>query len=159
MRISILAVGKLKTRWLSDGVSDYSKRLSRYCRLEIIEILYEKIPKNASSREIEQAKEKEGQHILEKWPKDAYGIALDKQGRTLGSDGLAKLLEHEIAQPGNHAVFVIGGSHGLSETVIQQCRRILSFGPNTFPHQLFRIILLEQLYRAAKIRAGENYHK
>ncbi len=159
MRFSILAVGKIREQWIADGVNEYRKRLRRFCRLDIIEVPACRIPSNASSLEISEAVKQEGEKLLSNWKSGFWALAMAPRGKAVDSVELAGLLDKSALNGINHIAFVIGGSHGLSKEVCQQCRQILSFGPNTFPHQLFRVILLEQLYRAKKICAGEVYHK
>lgn len=159
MRITVIAAGKIRDKWINDGMAEYIKRLKRFGNLEIIEVPDEKVPEKYSGKETAQAVEREGRKMLSRWPGDAWGIAMDPQGETVGSEGLASLLSRRAVAGTHHIVFVIGGSNGLSPAVIAKCRKRISFGPNIFPHQLFRVMLLEQLYRARKIMAGETYHK
>ncbi len=159
MRFTIIAAGKIRDKWINEGIAEYSKRLKRFGKLEIIEIPDEKVPEKFSEKEILQAVEKEGKKMLARWPSDAWGIAMDLQGDAPGSEGLADLLSRRGVAGTHHVVFAIGGSNGLSSEVLKKCRKKISFGPNTFPHQLFRLMLLEQIYRARKIMAGETYHK
>ncbi len=159
MRFSILAVGKIREQWIADGINEYGKRLKRFGRLDIIEVPASRIPANASSLEIAEAVKQEGAKLLSNWKSGFWALAMAPWGKAMDSIGLAKLLDKAALDGINHIAFVIGGSHGLSKEVCRQCRQILSFGPNTFPHQLFRVMLLEQLYRAKKICAGEVYHK
>ena len=159
MRITIIAAGKIRDKWINEGIAEYSKRLKRFGRLEIIEVQDEKVPEKYSEKETEKAVNREGQKILARWPSDTWGIALDPRGETIGSEGLADLLSRQAVAGTHHVVFAIGGSNGLSGEVLTKCRKKISFGPNIFPHQLFRVMLLEQVYRARKIMAGETYHK
>lgn len=159
MKITILAAGKIKERWISEGVTEYTDRLKRFAKLSIVEIPDEKVPERFSAAELAQAVDLEGRKMLSKWPKDAWGIALDQTGTSLGSKGLANLITKRLTSGRSHLLFAIGGSNGLSQAVRERCRDCISFGPNTFPHRLFRLMLLEQIYRAEKIRAGETYHK
>jgi 23S rRNA (pseudouridine1915-N3)-methyltransferase len=159
MKITVIAAGKIRDNWINDGMAEYTKRLKRFGSLEIIEVPDEKVPEKYSEKETAQAVEREGRKMLTRWPGDAWGIAMDLRGETLGSEGLAGLLSRRAVAGTHHVVFVIGGSNGLSPAVLAKCQKRVSFGPNTFPHQLFRVMLLEQLYRARKIMARETYHK
>ncbi|TDT63256.1 23S rRNA (pseudouridine(1915)-N(3))-methyltransferase RlmH [Fonticella tunisiensis] len=159
MNITIISVGKLKEKYLREGIEEYKKRLTRYCSIDIIEVPDEKAPENLSEREEEQIKEKEGQGILKHIRESAYVIALDIKGKMLSSEELSGLLG-ELALSGNSSIaFVIGGSLGLSKEVLNRANYKLSFSKMTFPHQLMRLILLEQVYRGFKILKGEPYHK
>lgn len=159
MKISIIAVGKIKDRWLRDGIDEFAKRLKRFGRLDIIEVPDEKVTEGCSEKELAIAMEKEGGRILSKWPADAWSAALSPGGDQLGSEGLSKLMDRQMVSGTSHFLFIVGGSNGLPDTVLKKADRRLSFGDHTFPHQLFRVMLLEQIYRAMKIRAGETYHK
>ncbi len=159
MRITIIAAGKIRDTWINEGISEYTKRLKRFGKLEIVEVPDEKVPEKYSEKEIIQAVSREGRKMLDRLPSDNWGIALDPRGETIGSEGLADLLSRRAVAGTHHVVFVIGGSNGLSGEVLTKCRKKISFGPNIFPHQLFRVMLLEQIYRARKIMAGETYHK
>ncbi len=159
MRITIIAAGKIRDKWINEGIAEYTKRLKRFGKLEIIEIADEKVPEKYSGKETLQAVGREGKKMLSRWPSDAWGIAMDLKGDTPGSEGLAELLSRRAVAGTHHVIFAIGGSNGLSDEVLAKCRKRISFGPNTFPHQLFRLMLLEQIYRARKIMAGETYHK
>ena len=159
MQITIIAVGKLKEKYLQEGVSEYSKRLSAYCKLRISEVGEEKAPENLSAAEIEQIKRKEGERILAQIKPDQYVIALVIEGEAWTSERLSKELDKLALQGKSQLAFVIGGSLGLSADVLQRAQVHLSFSRMTFPHQLMRLILLEQVYRAFKISRGEPYHK
>lgn len=159
MKITVMAAGKVKESWISEGIAEFTKRLRRYVNLTIIEIADEKAPESYSEKQISQAVEKEGRRMLDRWPSGALGIAMDPGGRSIGSEGLAKLMDFWALNGISHLVFVIGGSNGISPDVLNQCRKKISFGPHIFPHQLFRVMLLEQIYRARKIIAKEPYHK
>ncbi len=154
MKITIIAVGKIKEDWINKGIAEYSKRLKRFVTLDIIEVPDEPEGKNSL-----QASEKEGEKILAKLPRSARIYALSPSGDQLGSKGLANLISKQAVDGISHFVFIIGGSRGLSPAVLESAHKRLSFGKHTFPHQLFRVMLLEQIYRAQKIRAGETYHK
>ena len=159
MNISIIAVGKLKEKYLKEAISEYSKRLGRYCKFEIIELQDEKTPDNASEREEELIKEKEGKSILSKIKDNAYVIAMDLNGKQLTSVEFAKFISDCGIKGNSNLVFVIGGSLGLSQEVIKRADYKLCFSKMTFPHQLFRVMLLEQIYRVYRINNNEPYHK
>ena len=159
MKISVVAAGKIKEKYFTEAVREYSKRLSRYCRLEILEVLDEKTPEGASQAQEEQIKEREGQRILSALKEDDYVIALAIQGKRRTSPELAAHLEQLTVRGVSHLCFVIGGSLGLSEAVLARADEKLSFSDMTFPHQLMRVILLEQIYRSFRIMRGEPYHK
>lgn len=135
------------------------KRLSAYSKIEIIEVPDEKAPENMSDKEIEQVKEKEGQRLLAKIKPQATVITLEIQGKMLSSEGLAEEMQRRMTQGQSDFVFVIGGSNGLHEDVLQRSNYALSFSKMTFPHQMMRVVLIEQVYRAFKIMRGEAYHK
>ncbi|WP_368915832.1 23S rRNA (pseudouridine(1915)-N(3))-methyltransferase RlmH [Staphylococcus haemolyticus] len=159
MKITILAVGKLKEKYWKQAISEYEKRLSAYSKIEIIEVPDEKAPENMSDKEIEQVKEKEGQRLLAKIKPQATVITLEIQGKMLSSEGLAEEMQRHMTQGQSDFVFVIGGSNGLHENVLQRSNYALSFSKMTFPHQMMRVVLIEQVYRAFKIMRGEAYHK
>lgn len=159
MRISIVCVGKIKESYFSDAVAEYRKRLSRYAKLEIIELADERTPDGASAAEERQIKEKEGERILKALRDDAYIIALAIEGKKLSSEQLADFMEKCAVQGESHLVFVIGGSLGLDTRVLKRADHLLSFSDMTFPHQLMRVILLEQIYRGFRIIHHEPYHK
>jgi 23S rRNA (pseudouridine1915-N3)-methyltransferase len=159
MNIYIISVGKIKERYLKDAITEYSKRLSRYCKLEIIEVTDEKTPDNASEKEELQIKEKEGAAILRLLKDNMHVIALDLKGKMLSSEELSKYVENCGIQGESNIAFIIGGSLGLSAEVLKRADFSISFSKMTFPHQLMRVILLEQLYRGYRIMSGEPYHK
>lgn len=159
MKISIVCVGKLKESFYREAVDEYVKRLGRYCKPEIIEVPDEKTPEGAGTVMEEQIKAKEGKRILEKLSEDAFVCTLEIGGRKLSSEGLAQWLEKLTISGTSHIVFVIGGSLGLHEAVCKRSDMSLSFSDMTFPHQLMRVILTEQIYRAFRIINGEPYHK
>ena len=148
MKISLITVGKVKEQYLRDAIAEYSKRLSRYCKLDIVEVADEKTPEHASEGVERQIKAKEGERIAKHIRDDAFVIALAIEGQQLTSEELAQKIQ-----------LIIGGSLGLDPTIVKRADYLLSFSKMTFPHQLMRVILLEQLYRAYKINAGEPYHK
>lgn len=159
MKITILAVGKLKEKYWKQAMSEYEKRLGPYSKIEIIEVPDEKAPENMSDKEIEQVKEKEGQRLLAKIKPQATVITLEIQGNMLSSEGLAKELQQRMTQGQSDFVFIIGGSNGLHDDVLKRSNYALSFSKMTFPHQMMRVVLIEQVYRAFKIMRGEVYHK
>ena len=159
MRISIVCVGKIKEKYLKLGIDEFSKRLSKYCKLEIIELDDEKAPENLSDKEMLMTKEKEGKKILSKIKDNAHVIALAIDGKNLSSEELAETIDNLGVRGTSHIVFVIGGSLGLSDEVLKRANYKLSFSKMTFPHQLMRLILLEQIYRAFTINNHKEYHK
>lgn len=159
MRITVLCVGRIKEKFFSQAVEEYSKRLSRYCKLEIVEVADEKTPEEAGERLVEQIKDKEGERLLSHIRDGNYVIALAIEGKELSSEALAARLDRLGVEGTSHIVFVIGGSLGLSRAVLKRADFQLSFSPMTFPHQLMRVILLEQIYRSFRIIHGEPYHK
>lgn len=159
MNITLVTVGKLKEKYLKQAIDEYSKRLSRYCKLDIIELPDEKTPDNASEKEEAQIKEKEGRAILSKIKDNSYVIAMDLKGKQLTSEELSSFVERCGVTGNSNIVFVIGGSLGLSDEVIKRADYKLCFSTMTFPHQLFRVMLLEQVYRAFRIMKNEPYHK
>ena len=159
MRITLITVGKIKEKFYQDAISEYAKRLSRYCKLDVIQVTDEKTPDGASEALETQIKEKEGQRILAQIREGAYVIALAIEGKMLSSEELAGKMQKLGVEGKGHLVFVIGGSLGLSKEVMDRADHALSFSKMTFPHQLMRVILLEQIYRGFRIIAGEPYHK
>lgn len=158
LSINIICVGKLKENFFKDAVFEYSKRLSRYCKLDILELPDEKIPNNPSVKISEDIKEKECNRIIEHIKKDSYIICLDLKGRQISSEDLSRKIDN-ISLAHSHITFIIGGSLGLTDKVLSVSNYMLSFSKLTFPHQLIRVFLLEQLYRCFKISNGETYHK
>ncbi|SET01230.1 23S rRNA (pseudouridine1915-N3)-methyltransferase [Natronincola peptidivorans] len=159
MNITIISVGKIKEKYIKQGIDEYAKRLSRYSKLNIIEVADEKAPENLSDTEMEIVKSREGENILKHIKEGMYIIALDIKGKMLSSEELAEKMQ-DLAISGNSSIaFIIGGSLGLSKEVLKACNYKLSFSPMTFPHQLMRLILLEQIYRGFRIIKGEPYHK
>ena len=159
MKITILCVGKVKEKFYRDAIDEFSKRLSRYCKLEIIEVSDEKTEEQASENEIRLIKEKEGERLLKNIKEDAYVITLCIDGKQLDSEELSEKIEKLGIQGNSHIYFVIGGSLGLADAVINRADYKLSFSKMTFPHQLMRVILLEQIYRSYRIMNNEPYHK
>ena len=159
MKITVLTVGKIKEKYLRDAIAEYSKRLSRYAKLEIIEVADEKTPDNASETVETNIKNKEAERILKYIRDDAYLITLEIKGKQLTSEELAQKIDTLGVQGTSHIIFVIGGSLGLGEEVLKRSNYALSFSKMTFPHQLMRVILLEQIYRSYRIISHEPYHK
>jgi len=159
MNIDILAVGKIKEKYLNEGIGEYSKRLSRYCSLNIIEVDDEKSPENLSDKEMEMIKAKEGEKLMSKIPSGAFVVALAIEGKQLSSEALSGKISDIMVDGNSHIVFVIGGSLGLSGEILKRANLKLSFSKMTFPHQLMRMILLEQIYRSFRIMRNEPYHK
>lgn len=159
MNINIVCVGKLKERYWTDAVTEYLKRLSRYCRMEIVELKEARLPDHASPAEEEQVKTVEGESILRSLSADSYVIALDVKGKQLSSEQLSEKIENLALEGRSTVDFIIGGSLGFSEAVRKRADFRLSFSAMTFPHQMMRVILLEQIYRAFKISRNEPYHK
>lgn len=163
MKITIACVGKIKEKFYRDAILEYEKRLGRYCKLELIEVADEKTPENASALVESQIREKEGERVrarLEKVCREGtYVIALAIDGKQLDSVELSQKLEQLGTSGVSHIVFLIGGSLGMSEQLLRKADFKLSFSKMTFPHQLMRVILLEQIYRGYRIMSGEPYHK
>ena len=158
MNITVICIGKLKEKYLKEAVSEYSKRLSRFVKLDIAELPDCKIPENASPAQERAVLDKEGEKILSRIKPDSYTVAMCIEGKQLSSTEFAGEL-NQISMVSGNITFIIGGSLGLSDEVIARADEKLSFSKMTFPHQLMRVILLEQLYRGFKIGANERYHK
>lgn len=160
MDIKIVAVGKIKEKFYKDAIDEYLKRMQTYNKVEIIEVADEMAAENLSEKELEQVKEKEGERILGKISKEDYVVSLEILGKQIDSIDFAKFIENEMTEGfGRNLVFVIGGSNGLAKEVSQRSNKKLSFGKMTYPHQLMRVILTEQIYRAYRIINGHPYHK
>ncbi|OQA27311.1 MAG: Ribosomal RNA large subunit methyltransferase H [Firmicutes bacterium ADurb.Bin354] len=159
MRITVLCAGKCKERFYADAVSEYVKRLSRYAKAEVIEVEDEKTPDGASDRVNEQILEKEAARMMKHIPDGAYVIALAVGGKEYTSPEFADRINDLGISGKSHIIFVIGGSLGLAESIYKRANERIGFGKMTFPHQLFRVMLLEQIYRAYRIISGEPYHK
>lgn len=159
MNISIVTVGKLKEKYLKQGIEEYLKRLGAYAKVDVVEVADEKAPEELSETEMIQVKQKEGERILAKINPDAYVIALAINGKLKSSEELADSLDKLATYGKSKVAFVIGGSLGLSDEVLKRSDEQLSFSKMTFPHQLMRLILVEQIYRAFRINRGEPYHK
>ncbi len=159
IKISIISVGRIKEKYLKLGIEEFSKRLSKYCKLDIIEVNDEKAPENLSSKEMNIVKDKEGKSILSKIKQTQYVVALAIDGDKLSSEKFAKKLDKLSLEGNSHICFVIGGSLGLSDEVLSRADMKMSFSDMTFPHQMMRLILLEQIYRCFRINNHEPYHK
>ena len=159
MKITLITVGKIKEKYWNMAIDEYAKRLSRYCKLELIEVADEKTPDGVSEALEMQIKGKEAERILAKIPQDAYVIPLAIQGTMLDSVQLSKKIEQLGVRGHGHLVFVIGGSLGLSDKVMERGNESISFSKMTFPHQMMKVILLEQIYRGYRIMNNEPYHK
>lgn len=159
LHIDIICIGKIKETFFRDAIDEYKKRLNKYCNLNIIELPDEKIPNNASEKEVAIIKDKEGINILNSIKKDSYVISLDLKGKQYASEEFANKIKNISVNYNSSITFIIGGSLGISEKVLNNSNELFSFSKLTFPHQLFRIFLLEQIYRAFKINNNETYHK
>lgn len=158
MKVKIISVGKLKEKYLKDGISEYVKRLSRFAQVELIELVDEKTPDNAPEKENEQILSKEGQRILAKLSERDFVFAMAIEGKLISSEGLSETFERAMQQSST-LVFIIGGSLGLAPKVKKRANELISFGRITLPHQLMRLVLAEQIYRGFMIREGSPYHK
>ena len=158
-KVTILCVGKLKEKFYTDAAAEYVKRLSRFCKLEIMELPEERLPEDPSPAQVEAALAKEADAIRSKLPPSAFLIAMCVEGKLRSSEALARLMADSANRGGSHLVFLIGGSFGLHPSVKALADEKLSMSPMTFPHHLARVMLLEQIYRAYQINAGSRYHK
>ncbi len=159
MRITVVCVGKLKEKYWQDAVSEYNKRLGRYHKMEIVELPDEKAPETMSVAQETEVKRKEGERILKAVKEDSFVVVLAIEGKMMTSEGLADFMAKKAVGGVSHMTFIIGGSLGLSKAVMDRGNFALSFSPMTFPHQMMRVILLEQIYRAERINRKEPYHK
>ena len=159
MKVTILTVGKIKEKYLKDAIDEYSKRLSKYCKLEIVEVADEKTPDNASEVLEDAIRAKEAERLLKHIKDDSFVITLEINGKQISSEELSDKIEKLGVQGVSHIVFVIGGSIGLGKDILKRSNFALSFSKMTFPHQLMRVVLLEQIYRSYRIINGEPYHK
>ncbi|WP_339217879.1 23S rRNA (pseudouridine(1915)-N(3))-methyltransferase RlmH [Ornithinibacillus sp. FSL M8-0202] len=157
MKITIISVGKLKEKYLKQGIAEYLKRLSAYAKVDIVEVADEKAPENMSDAEMEEVKRKEGERILSHVQQDTYVITLEINGKMISSEQLANKMDQLAIYGKSKIAFVIGGSLGISEAVQKRSDYALSFSKMTFPHQLMRLVLLEQVYRGFRINRGEPY--
>ena len=158
LTINLICVGKLKESFFSDAILEYKKRLSKYCKLNIVELSDEPIPNNASNAQLQAIKEKESKKIIDKFQKDSYIIALDLSGKNYTSEQFSEKLEN-LKLVTSSITFIIGGSLGLTQELLSKCDEKISFSKMTFPHQLIRVFLLEQIFRAFKIANNETYHR
>lgn len=159
MDITIISVGKLKENYLKQGIAEYLKRLKSYANVRIIEVNDEPANHHLSSKEIENVKKVEGERILKHIPERSAVVALDLKGKEYTSEQFAEYIDETTTYGTSHIVYIIGGSHGISDEVLQKTELKISFGKVTYPHQLMRLILIEQIYRAFKILNNEPYHK
>ncbi|MBP2016165.1 23S rRNA (pseudouridine(1915)-N(3))-methyltransferase RlmH [Anaerococcus degeneri] len=160
MLIKIIGVGKIKEKFYREAIAEYQKRMSSYNKVEIVEVADEKAPETLSEKEVDQVKNAEGERILGKIKDDAFLVTLEINGKALDSIKFAKLIQDEMLDGfGRDMVFVIGGSNGLGDNVLARSNYRISFGKMTYPHQLMRVILMEQIYRAYRIINREPYHK
>ncbi len=159
MKITIVSVGKIKEKFYKNAISEYEKRMLSYAKLEMITLKDEKVPQSLSEKSMEQVKQIEGNRILNALQSEAFIVVLDKAGKNMDSVEFSKKIQDLAIRGKSHIVFVIGGSLGLSSEVVCRADLLLSFSDMTFPHQLMKVILLEQIYRAFKIAKGEAYHK
>ena len=159
MQVKVIAVGKLKEKYLKKGIEEYAKRLGAYTKFEIVEVADEEAPENLSQAEMNQVKALEGDRILQKLSSQEVVFALDLNGKQMTSEDFAQTLEDKMTYGQSKLTFIIGGSLGLSQDVLDRAQHRLSFGPMTFPHQVMRLIIAEQVYRAFRIIRNEPYHK
>ena len=159
LNITVIGVGKLKEKYWKSAIEEYAKRLTRYCRIEIQEVKDEPAPETLSEKERQLVMAKEGKRIMDQIPDSAYVVALCIEGRQMPSEKMAEMIQNTAANGKSHIVFIIGGSLGLSDIVKQRADFRLSFSPMTFPHQLMRVILFEQIYRSFTILHDGKYHK
>lgn len=159
MKITIAAVGKLKEKYLKDGIAEYVKRLSRFTEVEFIEVEDEQAPENLSAAQESQVKQREAERMLKRIKEGSYIILLDLAGKQISSEDFSEKLENIMLSGNSHITFIIGGSLGLDQSLMNAANFRISFSKMTFPHQLARLILLEQVYRAFKIMKNETYHK
>ncbi|MBR6164248.1 23S rRNA (pseudouridine(1915)-N(3))-methyltransferase RlmH [bacterium] len=156
MNIKIVAIGKIKEKYFIEALKEYEKRLQKFCSLEIIELPPEEISDESMS---EKYKKLEGERILKQIKDNSFVITLEIKGKALSSEGFAQKIKELSAEGNNEIVFIIGGANGLDNSVSERADLKLSFSPMTFTHQMFRVILLEQIYRAFKINSNESYHR
>lgn len=159
MKITLITVGKIKEKYLKEGIAEYVKRLGKYCKLAVVEVADEKTPDRAGAVLEEAIRAKEGERVLRYISEDTFVITLEISGKMISSEELAEKIEGLGIQGKSHITFVIGGSIGVGKKVIERSDFSLSFSRMTFPHQMMRLILLEQIYRAFRIINGEPYHK
>ncbi len=158
MKINIFAIGKIKEHYLREGIAEFSKRLKPYCTLSVVEYAEEKMPETPSAAELRQALDREGEKLLAAVPAGSLLIVLDVAGKALPSEKMAELLAQKAVGGISEINFIIGGAYGLSDKIRQRADMLLSFSAMTFTHQMIRLLLVEQIYRAFKIWRGEKYH-
>lgn len=159
LHIDIVCVGKIKEHYLKDAISEYTKRLSKYCSLTIIELPDEQVPNNLNNTLAENIKQSESNNILSHIRKDSYIICLDLKGKQYTSEEFSKKLDNIALNCNSNITFIIGGTLGMSDNLKQKANELICFSKMTFPHQLIRIFLLEQIFRAFKISNNETYHR
>lgn len=158
LTINIICIGKIKENYLKSAIDEYSKRLSKYCKLNIIELPDEKLPEKLSQTLINEIKEKECNNIIKHIPKDSFLISLDLKGKELSSEEFSKNID-TLSFMTSSITFIIGGTLGISQKLLSMCKQSICFSKMTFPHQLIRVFLLEQIFRSFKISNGETYHR
>ena len=159
MKLTVITVGKLKEKYWVDAVKEYKKRISKYAKIELIEVADEKEPNNASEKDIELIKDKEGERILSKIKDSQHVVTLEIEGKEYTSESLAKQYQTWMNTGKSDVIFVIGGSNGIGREVKKRSNQEISFGSLTYPHQMMKVMILEQLFRVNKILRNENYHK
>ncbi|WP_462422108.1 23S rRNA (pseudouridine(1915)-N(3))-methyltransferase RlmH [Salinicoccus sp. Marseille-QA3877] len=159
MKITLITVGKLKEKYWVQAVDEYKKRISKYAKIELIEVADEKEPNNAGGKDIEQIKDKEADRILSKIKDNQHVVTLEIHGKTYTSEKLASEYQRWMNTGKSDVVFIIGGSNGLGEAVKKRSDQEISFGTLTYPHQMMKVMLMEQLFRVNKILRNESYHK
>ena len=159
LHINIICVGKIKEKYLQDAIQEYSKSLSKYCSLNIVELNDEKVPQNLNDSIINQIKEKESNNIISHIDKNSYVLALDLKGKQYSSEDFSEKINNIALNCSSSITFIIGGTLGLSQNVLNNSNELICFSKMTFPHQLIRVFLLEQIFRAFKISNNETYHR
>lgn len=159
MNIKLITVGRLKEKYLTEGIAEYTKRLSRFCKVQVVELIDEKTPENASEAQNNQIMAREGERIQAKIGSRDYVIVLAIEGKQFPSEEFAQKIEAIAVNGYSDITFIIGGSLGLSKAIKQRANLKMSFGLLTLPHQLMRLVLIEQIYRAFMIQQGSPYHK
>lgn len=159
LHIDIICVGKIKEQYLKDAIAEYSKRLSKYCSLTITEISDEQVPNNLNDKLAQNIKQTESNHILSHIKRDSYIICLDLKGKQFSSEEFSQKIESIALNDSSSITFIIGGTLGISDDLLKRSNELICFSKMTFPHQLIRVFLLEQLFRAFKISNNETYHR
>ena len=159
LHIDIICVGKIKEQYLKDAIAEYSKRLSKYCSLTITEVSDEQVPNNLNDKLAQNIKQTESNHILSHVKRDSYVICLDLKGKQFSSEEFSKKIESIALNDSSNITFIIGGTLGMSDELLNRSNELVCFSKMTFPHQLIRVFLLEQLFRAFKISNNETYHR